>query len=229
MPDPLAQEDFADWNEQMVQRYDPELFHHHPRSAVRWVESRRQRAVTRGLNVRPDNVVLDVGCGAGNLLAGLTGRALYGVDISEAMVKRAAARLAGHATITREDAEHLPFPDGMFDRVAASSVLSHVLHPEAVIAEIARVTKPGGRVVISISDESQIERGMRWAKMLRLHRLFLGNSGDAPAAPVYNVDYHLQRFTLPRLREVVGDKLHESDLLRVPILFPVHWVALYDR
>ena len=65
MTDPKAPEDFAGWNEQMIQRHDPETFYRHPIAAVRWVESTRVKAVIRGLNLKPDCRLLDAGCGAG--------------------------------------------------------------------------------------------------------------------------------------------------------------------
>src|SRR5436190_19589503 len=149
MTDPKAPEDFAGWNEQMIQRHDPETFYRHPIAAVRWVESSRVKAVIRGLDLKPDSRLLDAGCGAGNLLNQLVCEELTGVDLSPTMVERARNYLPDHIRVMQADAEKLPFPDASFDRVVASSLLSHVLHPEQVVAELRRVAKPGGRIVIS--------------------------------------------------------------------------------
>lgn len=219
-------EHFADWNEQMVQRYDPEIFHHHPRGVVRWVENKRVAAVLRGIDARPEHRILDVGCGAGNILAQLPGQQRTGVDLSPFMVRRATERLNGQATVAQGDAEQLPYPAATFDRVIATSLLSHTLHPDKVIDEICRVTKPGGRVVISISHEDKIERGLNLARSLRLTGLI----SSAPAeARVYNVEYHLHRFSPERLRQTVGTKLTQLHMLKVPFFFPVHWVGVYQR
>jgi ubiquinone/menaquinone biosynthesis C-methylase UbiE len=103
-----------------------------------------------------------------------------------------------------------------------------VLNPEQVVAELRRVTKAGGRIVISVCDEDQIERGMKWVKTLSLAGLLFGtNQGWQPR--VYNVEYHLHRFSLQRLREVVGGSLTELRVERVPFVFPVHVVAAYER
>lgn len=226
MSDPTAPEHFADWNEQMVQRYDPEVFAHHPRGVVRWVEKKRARTVLAKLGAWPEHRILDVGCGAGHILEQLPGEQRHGVDLSRFMVQRAQERLAGKARIVQGDAEKLPYEDAAFDRVLASSLLSHVLHPEAVIGELKRVTRPGGRVVISICMEDQIERGMRWMHSLGLGRAVLGAS-EQPQ--VYNVEYHLHRFSLNRLREVVGTQMAEVSVNRVPFVFPVHAIAVYNR
>jgi ubiquinone/menaquinone biosynthesis C-methylase UbiE len=225
MPDTLAPEHFRDWNEHMIQRYDPEIFHHHPRSLVRWVERKRVAGVIRNLNASAEHRILDVGCGAGNILEQLPGKR-QGIDLSSYMVKRARERLGNNAQIVQGDAEQLPYADGAFDRVLASSVLSHVLHPEQVVREITRVTRVGGRMVISISHEDQIERGLRWVKALRLERSFFGNTAQAH---VYTIEYHLHRFSLKRLRALAGNALKELRLARVPFIFPVHWIAVYEK
>ena len=73
-------ENFKDWNEQMILRYDPEIFHHHPRGVVRWVEGKRARAVISSLKASAEHRILDVGCGAGNILARLPGNQRFGLD-----------------------------------------------------------------------------------------------------------------------------------------------------
>jgi len=225
MPDALAPEHFVDWNEQMILRYDPDVFNHHPRSAVRWVENKRHGHVIRLLDAQPDHRILDVGCGTGYILSQLPGAQRFGLDLSAFMVKRAQERLGKNAAITHGDAEKLPFPDASFDRVIASSLLSHVLHPEQVVRELKRVVKPDGRVVISVCNEDQIERGMNWARRLGLSRFFLGGERQPK---VYNVEYHLHHFSLQRLREVVAGQLSELSVKNVPFVFPVHAIAVYS-
>jgi ubiquinone/menaquinone biosynthesis C-methylase UbiE len=217
-------ENFRDWNEQMVLKYDPEIFHHHPRSVVRWVEGKRVRAVIRSLRASSEHRILDVGCGAGNILAQLAG-SRSGLDLSSFMVERAQKLLGPNATIINGDAEALPYADGEFDRVIASSLLSHVLHPDKVISELRRVVKPDGVVVISIAHEDQIERGLRWARALGLSSRFFGRSTEERSAP-YHVDYHLHRFSLPRLRNLTKGLFHEKGLRKAPsFLFPAHYIV----
>jgi SAM-dependent methyltransferase len=226
MPDSHAPEHFSEWNEQMIRQYDPDVFHHHPRGIVRWVENRRIAAVLSCTEARPEHSILDVGCGAGNILARLPGERRTGLDLSRYMIERARQRLGGRVQLLLGDAEQLPFPDASFERVIASSLFSHVLHPERVAAELKRVLKPGGRIVVSVSDEEQIERGLRWARSLRFDRWLTSTTGEARA---YNVEYHLHRFSLPRMREVLGADMLERGLTRVPTyIFPVHWVAIYE-
>lgn len=95
--------------------------------------------------------LLDVGCGHGHLARSLTARgiALVGIDLSEAAVE-VARRTAPEARFERAPAEALPFEDGIFDGAVFLNSLHHVQADAMARAlnEAARVTKPGGRLVV---------------------------------------------------------------------------------
>jgi len=222
-------EHFADWNEQMVQRYDPETINQHPRGVVRWVEAKRAGAILKLLRADASHRILDVGCGGGTILARLPGSNREGIDLSPAMVKRAQEKLGSNAKVVQGDAEALPYADGSFDRVLASSLLSHVKNPEQVVKELARVAKPGGRVVISVCHEEQIEKYLRWAHSIPGAEGLFGLKNVNAEPRVYHTDYHLHRFSARRLREIADPVMTEQDGWAVPALFPVHFVAAYTR
>ncbi len=92
--------------------------------------------------------VLDVGCGAGQVVGKLTeaGYEAYGVDVSEPNIERA-RKFSDRCQLY--DGRRLPFADGHFASVGALNVLEHVEEPEAFIKELVRVTVPEGRLVIS--------------------------------------------------------------------------------
>ena len=91
---------------------------------------------------------LDVGCGVGQVVGRLTeaGFEAWGVDVSEPNIER--ARKFSERCLLYEG-KRLPFSDNHFDSVGALNVLEHVDEPEAFIKEVVRVTKPGGKIVIS--------------------------------------------------------------------------------
>jgi phosphatidylethanolamine/phosphatidyl-N-methylethanolamine N-methyltransferase len=78
---------------------------------------------------------------------------VFGVDISEAMLKKAQIRverenLANVEGLAVMDAEHLDFPDNSFDVVMAQYVVTAVPNPEKALDEFARVLRPGGELII---------------------------------------------------------------------------------
>jgi len=110
------------------------------------------------LHARPGAELLDVGCGLGDdVLAlaevvGPSGR-VVGVDRDAEMLRRAREKAAPpHVEFLEADARQLPLPDASFDGVRLERVLQHVDHPEAAVAEVARVLRPGGRVTILEPD-----------------------------------------------------------------------------
>jgi ubiquinone/menaquinone biosynthesis C-methylase UbiE len=109
-----------------------------------------------GLRLQDGQHVLDVGCGTGEDVIELAGRVrpsgqVTGIDISHAMIDEARRRTPREAHQVRyetADVQALPFADHCFDACRVERVLMHVPDPQLAIAEIVRVTKPGGRICI---------------------------------------------------------------------------------
>src|SRR4051812_18162484 len=102
--------------------------------------------------------LLDVGAGAGEVareLAALTGAdgEVVALDNSQAMVAAAQARDGGSPVrYVVGDVRSLPYADGYFDGVRTERVLQHLDDPDAAIAEMSRVLRPGGRICLIDTD-----------------------------------------------------------------------------
>lgn len=106
--------------------------------------------------LRPEMVVADVGAGTGFLSAGLAPRVakVHALDGSPAMLEAARRNLAEFANVEFHQADglSLPLPDASLDAVFANMYLHHCPDPLAAIREMARLLKPGGRLVITDLD-----------------------------------------------------------------------------
>ena len=128
-------------------------------------------AATLGL-AQPEGLILDAGCGEGIDViqnARREGCEVIGVELSDggcATTFRRAARLPS-AHVVQADLKQLPFADGTFSLAYSYGVLHHVANPPAAIGEIARVTQPGGRVVVYLYEHFS-ERGFGWHLLLRM-------------------------------------------------------------
>lgn len=120
------------------------------------------------LGMRPGDRVLDIGCGAGRHSYEVLRRGGHAValDLSDTDLKDVrsmfhAMREQGHAPsgsrgeVVGADALELPFDDDTFDRVIASEVLEHIDDDVLAMTEIARVTKAGGAVAVTVPRAGQ--------------------------------------------------------------------------
>jgi ubiquinone/menaquinone biosynthesis C-methylase UbiE len=97
--------------------------------------------------------ILDAGCGSGPLFAALRDRGaiVTGFDKSAGMLELARRRLGDDADLQVADlGSPLPFPDGTFDDATASLVLHYLQDWGPALAELRRVLKPGGRLIVSV-------------------------------------------------------------------------------
>jgi ubiquinone/menaquinone biosynthesis C-methylase UbiE len=148
------------------------------------------------IQVHPDDVILDVGCGGGRTVKHLAkmapGGKVYGIDYSEASVTVASSInknciADGRVKILQASVESLPFPDTLFDIVTA--VQTTYFWPDLVrgLREIHRILKRGGSLLIIneiYRDDNFEKRNSKWTKAgeFRYHlpeefRVFLSEAG----------------------------------------------------
>jgi ubiquinone/menaquinone biosynthesis C-methylase UbiE len=154
--------------------------------------------------VRPGDRVLEVGCGTGVVLRDLASRvgargAVTGLDRSRALlaVARRLCRGArgGRIRLRRGDAARLPFADARFDAALAITAILHVADPLAVVRELVRVTRPGGRVALQDQDFGVVA-------VTHPERTLTDRIMDGVAAHVYEEPYSGRR--LPALLRAAG-------------------------
>jgi trans-aconitate 2-methyltransferase len=112
------------------------------------------------LELRPDDVVLDAGCGSGRvtgLLADLVpaGR-VYAVDVAPSMVQHARVALAGRATVLCHDLVELELPERV-DAVFSNATFHWIHDHDALFARLQAALKPGGRLVAQCGGYGNIE------------------------------------------------------------------------
>lgn len=119
----------------------------------------------QGLNLKPGERFLDVACGAGQLVipASRAGIDATGVDIATNLIGQARGRATAEhlpARFDEGDAEDLPYPDASFDVVSSLVGAMFAPRPERVAAELLRVCRPGGRIVMGNWTPSGFVGGM---------------------------------------------------------------------
>jgi 2-polyprenyl-3-methyl-5-hydroxy-6-metoxy-1,4-benzoquinol methylase len=110
--------------------------------------------------------VLEIGCGRGAFAGYLAdlGADVVAADFSPAAVALAGELLDGRGEARVEDIQQLPFADGAFDLVISLETLEHVPDPSRGLAELVRVTRPGGRLIVTTPN---------YLSFVGLYRVFL--------------------------------------------------------
>ena len=108
----------------------------------------------------PAGRVLEAGCGTGQILErlGRAGVRAVGVDLSSGMLQQARARAR---ELVRGDLTALPFGDGRFDAVCCFKVLAHVPDIGRAMAELGRLVRPGGFLIVEFYNPHSV-RGLLW-------------------------------------------------------------------
>jgi ubiquinone/menaquinone biosynthesis C-methylase UbiE len=215
------------WNDEMVAKYDLDRFHDHPSVLVRWIEGERVRRIWGLLAPRTSDRVLEVGCGAGHLLAGVPAGQRVGVDLAHGLLQRARGRLGSGGALAQADAIELPFPSNTFDRVYCSEVLEHLPEPAAAIDEIRRVLKKSGVAVLSVPNESLINASKTLLRRAGLLRLLLrtGPAGyDMPDR--MDDEWHLHTFDRASFLALIPATLLVTHVYGVPLRWlPLRYVV----
>ncbi len=154
--------------------------------------------------------VLDVGCntGYGTVRFVPVARRVVGVDVSPGAIEAAAARApGGQPEFILTSGFELPFPDASFDLVSSFQVLEHVPDPLAYLREIARVTRPGGEVILATPNAAiRLDPGMTPWNRFHVHEYLAAELHDLLA----------QVFPRVQVRGLFGTPtLYETEIRRV--------------
>ena len=130
-----------------------------------------EAAVAELLSAVPVGDALDAGCGTGRHAARLValGHTVSGIDLTPEMLEIARANVP-EASFEVADLRELPFPDSSFSVAVCGLALAHLPALDAAIGELARVLKPGGRLIISVLHPFQA--------LLGWHAPFSGADGS---------------------------------------------------
>ena len=167
-------------------------------------------------NVRPGDKVLDLAAGTGDLArafarqVGDDGMVLH-TDINEAMLREGRNRLLDEGVMLPTlicDAERLPLPDAAFDLVSVAFGLRNMTHKDRALAEMARVLRPGGRLLVLEFSKiaAPLAKAYDWYSFNVLPKLgqWVAGDGDSYRYLAESIRMHPDQATLKAMMKAAG-------------------------
>ena len=150
--------------------------------------------------LEPGATIVDLGCGAGSILARTTRDHDFAIAADHDPVLLATAKNAGSTPVLLNLDGDLPLSSSSIDVVLCTDVIEHIVDPDRALAEICRVMRPGGTVMVFTPPYDSV----RWNLAERLHRLITRRPAD-----------HISPFTRESLTWWIGRHFADCRLGRV--------------
>jgi ubiquinone/menaquinone biosynthesis C-methylase UbiE len=183
------------------------------------------------MSISKEDRVIEIGCGAGNILEKASSGKLFGIDISLHILTKARQKLNKKVFLFQADAQTLPFKDRMFTRIICSEVLEHLLDPSAALNEAERILRDQGIIIISIPNEPVIN----WLKSilirLRIFRLLFQRKGGYKEMPEKMEDeWHLQAFKFERWLDLFRKFFRVTRIKKIPFSWlPLRYLVRLEK
>lgn len=217
-------EEFRAWNDKMAEKYDPDAFHHHSNPIIRFIEIKRVKTVLKLMDREHEgDRVLEVGCGAGNILEKIPSGNLFGIDISPLVLSKAGEKLMENAFLLQSDAQRLPYKNQTFTQIVCSEVLEHLLDPSVALDEMGRVLKNQGVAIVSVPNEAAINRIKSILMRFGIFKWLFQRKGSYSEMPEKMEDeWHLHTLTLKEWVDLFRKVFRVTRVRKIP--FP--WIPL---
>lgn len=214
--------DFIEWNNLMSKDFNQDEYYENSHPFIVSVEKKRLTSISETIKNHLKTVkltnpsILEVGCGAGQVLVEITSKIqssnIYGIDILDEWLIQTKKKLGDKVKLTNGFAENLPFENNSFDYIVCSEVLEHVIDPSVVLAELMRVVKKAGLIIVTIPDEIIINKIKDMIDFFRLYNKLFPNI-------VKHNDWHIHNFNLKYFYGCLPKELKISSVKTIPYRF----------
>jgi ubiquinone/menaquinone biosynthesis C-methylase UbiE len=161
----------SDWNREINALQPMALLANHPNPFIRYKESQRRRSFLKLIECTAESIVADVGCESGYFAEQLSRKCMkvYCVDIDSRFLKMARKRVGEQrGAFVESDSQQLALRDNCVDAAVAGEILEHLPDPSLGLRELVRITRPSGKIYISVPNEPLLLFSKRIVRFLHL-------------------------------------------------------------
>jgi len=207
--------DIIKWNEILNENQPMELVREHKNPVIRAKEEKRIEKIIECIGKQRNVTVADLGCEKGELAKriSLMYEDILCCDIDVNVLNDARNNISNNnVKYFACDICETGLLDNTVDICIASEVIEHLPEPEKAVSELARITKPGGRVIISVPNEKVVLSLKNIAKMIGM-RKSLGALSEGIAVG------HVQIFGMRKLKNVLSKHIEIENMFYCPPFF----------
>ena len=161
----------SEWNREINALQPMALLENHPNPFIRYKESQRRNLFLKVIECTAESVVADVGCESGYFAEQLSRKCkkVYCVDIDSRFLRLARQRVGEQRGVfVGSDVQQLALQDNCVDVTVAGQILEHLPDPFLGLRELVRITKPLGRIYVSVPNEPLRLWGKKMVRLLHL-------------------------------------------------------------
>ncbi|MBU2579476.1 class I SAM-dependent methyltransferase [Candidatus Parcubacteria bacterium] len=214
-------DNFVKWNNEMIKKFDLEHYHDNFNFVIRFIEHKRVECILSFLKINKKDIVIEIGCGVGDILNKINSNKLIGVDISQYILNIAKKRYKNIRFING-NAENLPIKisRNKYDKIICSEVLEHVENPVKVLKEIKKISKNNSIIVISAPNEKLINRIKVVLQRMKIFNFLFPNISKK-----MDDEWHLHSFDLKKIKNLIFDDYTIEKVRGIPYNFiPIRYV-----
>jgi len=202
----------------MIKKFDLEHYHSNLNFVIRFIEYRRVKYILNFLRINKKDIIIEIGCGAGDILGKINKGILIGVDISKYILDIAKERYKNIEFING-NAENLPvkISQNKYDKIICSEVLEHTENPINVLKEIKKISKDDSVIVISVPNEKLINQIKGILQKMKIFNFLFPSISKK-----MDDEWHLHYLNLDKLRIMVDQDYIIKNIQGIPY----NWLPL---
>lgn len=190
MPQPNVSRDVEELNDRLAREAPINDYYERSILPIRLIEQKRLAIIRDMVGDARGLELAEVGSGGGHVLRMFREAKLTAIDVSDEFLDTARRNLSGYdVKFVKGEVDKLDLPSESFDRIICTEVLEHTKDPDAILATIARLLRPGGVAVITVPNDPLIDRLKDTIRRTPVGYLLRGKvnwGGD---------EYHLHKWT----------------------------------
>ncbi|MBP7652247.1 class I SAM-dependent methyltransferase [Candidatus Dependentiae bacterium] len=216
--------DFKTWNDNMIRKHSPDNFHKKSPLPIKIIEKQRVKSILKYLEIKQTDKVLELGCGAANILTKVNSENKFGADISKYILEKAKIN-APEVKFVQGDIQTLFFKKNYFDKIICSEALEHLPDPEKVADNAYKLLKESGIFVVTVPIEKNIQNIKKIIMKLKLSSIFSNKSYSFDEIKISIDEWHLHNLNFDEWLNILTKKFKLISYSGIPVnIFPFRYV-----